>query len=209
MKFQIGDAADLALCKTLKHEFLRCDDAFNEFASSAQIMIMRGETRRIAYRTYNAYARFIHHLYEFMLGAIARDRQDTTHLSADWKDRYIASHFQRILTNRREAILDGTAPSWENHMSCYPEKIPPSLAADFRKARNIVSGHVKFERAGLNLSDFYDRYHIYLHMLYRDVRAWWGRMGAEFPDLDEITAFSVVIKDTPPPAAASVQAGQP
>jgi hypothetical protein len=75
MKFQIGDTTDTALCVALKHEFLRCDDAFNDFASSAKIMITQGENRRIAYKTYNAYARFIHHLYEFMLSAVARDRE--------------------------------------------------------------------------------------------------------------------------------------
>ncbi len=64
MKFQPGDATDTALCVALKHEFLRCDDAFNDFASSATTMIEQGENRRISYKTYNAYARFIHHLYE-------------------------------------------------------------------------------------------------------------------------------------------------
>src|ERR1700730_10971936 len=131
MKFRIGDATDTALCVALKHEFLRCDDAFNDFASSAKIMIAQGENRRIAYKTYNAYARFIHHLYEFMLSAVARDRADTAPLSSDWADRYIASHAQRILTNRREAILNGTAPEWENDISAYPEEIPPTFAAEF------------------------------------------------------------------------------
>jgi hypothetical protein len=180
MKFQTGDATDGALCVALKHEFLRCDDAFNDFAASARIMITQGENPRIAYRTYNAYARFIHHLYEFMMGAIARDRGDTAQLSADWAERYIASHTQRILTNRREAIKNGTAPSWENHISCYPEKIPPTFPADFRRCRNIVTGHVKFERSSLNLSDFYDRYHQYLYMLYFEAKSWWGRLVRTF-----------------------------
>jgi hypothetical protein len=133
MKFQPGDATDTALCVALKHEFLRCDDAFNDFASSATTMIEQGENRRIAYKTYNAYARFIHHLYEFILGAVAREQGDTAQLSPDWAERYIASHTQRILTNRRNDILNGTAPVWENHISAYPEKIPPAFAAEFRK----------------------------------------------------------------------------
>jgi hypothetical protein len=199
MKFQIGDATDTALCIALKHEFLRCDDAFEEFAASATIMITQGENRRIAYKTYNAYARFIHHLYEFMMGAVARDRWDMTQLTSDWKDLYIASHTQRILTNRREAILNGTAPAWENHISAYPEKIPLTFPADFRRVRNIVSGHFKFDRSSLNLSDFYDRYHKYLYMLYCDVQGWWDSLGDDFPDLKQITAFSVAVKDAPPP----------
>jgi hypothetical protein len=31
MKFKIGDATDTAHCVALKHEFLRCDDAFKYF----------------------------------------------------------------------------------------------------------------------------------------------------------------------------------
>jgi hypothetical protein len=199
MKFHHGDATDTDLCIVLKHEFLRCDDAFNDFASSATIMITQGENRRIAYRTYDAYARFIHHLYEFMMAAVARERGDTAQLESDLAERYIASHAQRILTNRREAILNGTAPAWENHISSYPETIPPTFAAEFRRFRNTVSAHAKFERSNLDLSDFYDRNHKYLYMLYRDAQSWWGRLGDDFPDLKEITAFSVIVKESPPP----------
>jgi hypothetical protein len=184
MKFQTGDTTDTALCIALKHEFLRCDDAFQEFASAATAMITQGENRRLAYTAYNAYARFVHHLYEFMLGAIARDCHNTTQLKHDIAERYIASHTQRVLTNRREAILNGTAPSWENPISYFPEKIPPSFAKDFRQCRNIASGHVKVERASLNLTDFYDQYHKFLGMLYRESQNWWGRLDEEFPDLE-------------------------
>jgi hypothetical protein len=198
MKFSAGDATDTALCVALKHEFLRCDDAFNEFAQSAAIMVTRGEDRRVAYRTYNAYSRFIHHLYEFMLGAVQRDRQNTEKL--DWKlaDRYIAGHAQRILTNRRTAILNKTSPSWENNLSYYPEKIPPTFAKEFRQFRNISSGHVKYERSSRSLTKFYHENHKYLYILYHEAKSWWGRQTDEFPDLKEITAFSVLLKDEPP-----------
>lgn len=198
MKFQCGDATDQALCVALKHEFLRCDDAFADFVSLAEIMITQGENRRVAYKTYNAYARFIHHLYEFTMGAITRERHDTTPLSSDMADRYLASEVQRILTNRREAIIEGTAPEWENALSALPERIPSTFAEEFRRVRNAVSGHVKFQRSNIDLSDFYHRNHKFLHMLYRDIRDWWGRTGEEFPELNQITAFSVCIKEEPP-----------
>jgi len=83
MKFKTGDATDTALCIALKHEFLRCDDAFSDFSASAVTMITQGENRRIVYKTYNSYARFIQCLYEFMLGATARDRHDTARLPAE------------------------------------------------------------------------------------------------------------------------------
>src|SRR6267154_201118 len=199
MIFQIGDATDTALCVTLKHEFLRCDDAFNDFASSAKTMIGQGENRRIAYKTYNAYARFIHHLYEFIMGTAARDRQDTEQLKSELAKRYIAGHTQRVLTNRRNAILNGTAPAWENHISHYPEKIPQTFPLDFRRIRNVVSGHAIYKRSDLNLTKFYDHSHKFLYMVYYDAKTWWGLQGDEFPDLKEITAFSVLVKDDPPP----------
>lgn len=172
--FQIGDATDTSLCVSLKHEFLRCDDAFNDFAASATTMIRLGEGRRIAYKTYNAYARFIHHLYEFYMGAAARDFRNADQLSAETAERYVASQTQRILTNRREAILNGTAPIWENHISHFPENIPPSFPAEFRRLRNVASGHVSIKRSKLSLTEFYDKHHKYVHMLYLEAKNWWG-----------------------------------
>jgi hypothetical protein len=208
MKIKSGDATDSAHANALKHEFLRCEDAFKDFETYATTMIMRAqaedqggaspsaeETRLIAYKTYNAYSRFIHHLYEFMLGAVARDRGDTASMEAAVKDTYIMSHTQRILTSRRQAILNGTAPAWENHISAYPEKVPPEFAEQFRRMRNKVSGHVTHERSTISLSDFYDEYHKYVYMLYHKCREHWSLLrDKEFPDLQEITKFSVLIK---------------
>lgn len=208
MKFKTGDATDSAHCTALKHEFLRCEDAFKDFETYATMMIMRAqaeaegdapstdkEKRLIAYKTYNAYSRFIHHLYEFMLGAIAREKGDTGQMKAAVKDSYIASQAQRVLTGRRQAILNGTAPAWENHISAFPEKVPAEFAEQFRKMRNKISGHVTHERSAIDLSDFYDRYHMYVHMLYQNCRGHWSLLrDKEFPDLNEITKFSVLIK---------------
>ena len=210
MKFKCGDATDSAHSNALKHEFLRCEDAFKDFETYATMMIMRAqaeaqgaapptaeETRLIAYKTYNAYSRFIHHLYEFMLGAVARDKGDTAQMEAAVKDSYIMSHAQRILSNRRQAILNGTAPSWENHISAFPEKVPAEFAEQFRRMRNKVSGHVTHERSTISLSDFYDEYHKYVYMLYHKCREHWSILrDKEFPDLNEITKFSVLIKDS-------------
>jgi hypothetical protein len=196
MKFKSGDAIDTALASALKHEFLRCADAFEDFAASAKIMIIQGENRRIAFRTYNAYGRFIHHLYELFLGAAARDRGDDAPLSAKMAEQYISGYAQRALTDRREAILNGTAPSWENDISYFPETIPSDFAREFRRFRNIVSGHVSGERISLNLGDFYDRNHKFLGILFRHAGSHWGAVGDDFPDLKEITAFTVMVKES-------------
>ena len=196
MKFSNGDAIDVALASALKHEFLRCSDAFEDFAASAKLSLVKPKDRRIAFRTYNAYGRFIHHLYEFYLGAAARDRQDNATLSAELAERYIHSYAQRALNIRREAILDGSAPSWENHISYYPEKIPDGFPREFRKFRNVVSGHVTGERVTLSLTDFYERNHKFLGILFQHAGGHWGRIDDDFPDFKEITAFSVAVKES-------------
>ena len=159
---------------------------------------MHGENRPRAFKTYNCYVRFIQHLYEFYLGAAARDSLDIDKLklSGVAADNYIHSYAARALKKRRDAILDGTAPSWENHISAFPEEIPAEFPAEFRHIRNWASVHNSVKRAKRNLTEFYDKYHSIVHIMYFEARSWWGRMSGDFPDLDEITSFSLIIKDT-------------
>jgi hypothetical protein len=193
VKFTPGDAVDSDHCIAMQHEFLRCQDAYQDFRTSATTTILEGDNPLLAYKTYNAYSRFIHHLYEFLLAARARDIGDTGQLRAEEAERFIAGETQRILTRTRKAIQDGTAPAWENHISDYPEKIPPDFAREFREYRNKAYGHVTHERANLNLSEFYEKNHKYLYLLYSDCLGWWRVRGEEFLDLKEITEFSVLI----------------
>ena len=43
MKLKSGDATDGAHANALKHEFLRCEDAFKDFETYATTMIMRAQ----------------------------------------------------------------------------------------------------------------------------------------------------------------------
>jgi hypothetical protein len=193
MKFKAGDAIDNDHCTALQHEFLRCQDAFTDFERSATMTVLHGENRLLAYKAYNAYSRFIHHLYEFLLGARARDKHDTAQLQTDEAERYILGETQRILTRTRKAIEDGTAPTWENDISYYPKEVAKEFASEFRRHRNKAFGHVTYHRANLSMSAFYNKNHKYLHLLYRDCRNWWSLRGSEFPDLKEITEFSISV----------------
>lgn len=210
MKFKLGDSIDSEHCTALKHEFLRCEDGFKDFETYGTLMIMKAqaesqgqpptsahEKRLVACKTYNAYSRFILHLYEFILGAVARVARDagvTAQLRADLADRYIAGHAERILTGRRRAMENGTAPAWENHISYYPDKVPSESASKFRELRNKCGVHVTHERSSISLSEFYEKYHKFVHMLYWDGRGHWGLRSTEFPALKEITRFSVLVQ---------------
>jgi hypothetical protein len=100
-------------------------------------------------------------------------RSEKAHLD----EAYISSHTQRLLTNRRTAIQNGTAPVWENDISYYPEKVPPEFAGSFRNFRNNHS-HVTHERSKLSVADFYEKYHKYLLLLLQDAR-WWNPRESE------------------------------
>jgi hypothetical protein len=216
MKFKPGGTTDSAHSIALKHEFLRCEDAFKDFETYGTLMILKAqaeatrqppnsahENRLIAYTTYNAYSRFILHLYEFMLGAIAREIGNTGEVRGKNADRHIMGHAQRILTGRRQAIQNGTAPAWENSISYFPDTVPAEFAGEFRRMRNKISVHVSHERSSIKLSDFYEKYHKYVHMLYRNCLGHWGLRGNEIPDLKEITTFSVLVKRAGAPEMAS------
>lgn len=201
MKFETGDSTDIDLCHVLSHEYYRCDDSFKQFCFFAQKMILQGQSREISYRAYNAYADFIHHLYEFYLGCHARDNKNTNITNKKGEERtkiidgYITHHAQRIMNAYRDLIKNGTAPEWVNDISYYDVIVPADFAKDFREYRNKVCGHVAFERSSkLSLSEFYQKYHKYLYYIYRDAMYWWGKRGEEFTDLKEITAFTVMLE---------------
>ena len=95
MKFQHGDNLDVDLSIALKHEFLRCEDAFYDFVETGEQLRRKGPIqgrwkaknkndvkRWLAFKRYNAYSRFVHHLYEFLIGAMKRDASDTGQIQA-------------------------------------------------------------------------------------------------------------------------------
>ncbi len=210
MKFQAGSQTDTDLVRGIQHEFLRCDDAFASFRATAGSVIMDGQTPERSYAAYNAYSQFVFHLYEFMMGCFARDVGDTAvtkskgprgQRPADMCDYYVTRHTQRILRQTREAIVNGTAPSWENALSAYPVEVPDGFAVAFRHVRNKAIGHVSPIRATLDLTAFYTAHHLMLVLLWRDARDWWGLNGKPMPNLDQVTAFmsAVVAREAAPP----------
>lgn len=77
MKFEIGDETDRQLVQGLQHEIMRCRRAYAEFSACAPALLAGRRERQLSYVAYNAYARYIHHLYEFLLGCGSRRRGDT------------------------------------------------------------------------------------------------------------------------------------
>jgi hypothetical protein len=198
MKFIHGDETDEKLCRMLQHEYLRCSEAFYDFVTAARRLQEGEEGRELSYRAYNAYARYILHLYEFILACDQRTRCDTSEIKGEVADGVIAASAQRafrLATSSFNSAPLGAAPL--NSGINEPIEKLKDFARALRKARNTAMGHVKHERAELSLSDFYGKYHRYLVALHRGSINIWGNVGNEFPDLGEVTAFSVLVKNTP------------
>lgn len=187
-------------CKAMVHEYFRCEDAFQSFCKHSEYMILKKKNREVSYMAYNAYASFIHHLWEFLQGCHARDakKKNITNKKGNERIRviesYVSFHAQRIFDQYRDAIKGGYAPEWVNHISYYEIKVPNEFASEFRKYRNKVSGHVDHERvSNLSLTEFYQKYHKFLYYLFLDAKKMWGTNSAEFPDLKEVTDFCIMI----------------
>lgn len=171
MKFALGDETDRSLCAVISHEYLRCDDALQEFARLREQMMTTGDDRRLSYAAYNAYARFVHHLYEFNMACAQREKLNTSfRVTDDDADRLIASHADRAIRVKRQGYNQhafGARPF---------EPIPVLIefAKAFRTARNTTNGHAKYQRYTLSLSDFFTRYHRFLLDMHNAARhMWW------------------------------------
>lgn len=190
-------------CMAIRHEYLRCRDAFESFREVAEGIILQGHTREHSYRAYNSYSNFILHLFEFLIALHARDfgvteiKVKSGEKKSDLLDKLVSSTILKVVQNRICAIEEGRASPWENHISVYQKllPIPIDFASNFRQMRNKLGGHVTYQRIqDINLTEFYEKNHLYLYLLYRDCGDWWaGRSEHEFPQLEQVTDFLMTI----------------
>lgn len=192
MRFNANDDTAQALRTALIHEFFRAEDAFNDFVDPRNMTVAAHTDRRIAYRTYNFYSRFIHHLYEFYIGCFKWQFLDTAQIGKWQADQLIHDETSKLLARTRARILEKRAPVWENSIESYPLEVPPQFASEFRKARNIALGHVGATRTTFSLSKFFGAYHMFMLMLYDDARWLWTKELGSFPDLGEVTSFALL-----------------
>jgi len=116
MKFEIGDTTDQALTTTV-HELALCKESFDRFVYFAGQNILGDDSKKIKIQSYNSYASFLHHLYEFYIGCIKRELRDTSSPKIDISDRIVNSEAEKLLKNKRHAIENDYAPEWGNHIS--------------------------------------------------------------------------------------------
>ncbi|WP_260676137.1 hypothetical protein [Parageobacillus genomosp. 1] len=198
IKFEIGDEIDQLAVKVIIHEFSRCTIAFNTFInlSPKNHKELENPNTEISLLRYNAYALFVQHLYEYFVGCIKRDSQNTKDIKGEEIDILINAEVEKILRNWRLAIDNGYAPPWANHRSYYEDTCPPEFGKDFRNIRNSLS-HADYRRIHggnrITLSEFYKKYHKYAMLLYQNGLEWWSIQKFDKIELGDITAFSRLI----------------
>ncbi|KAA3649276.1 MAG: hypothetical protein DWQ11_19885 [Proteobacteria bacterium] len=197
MKFDIGDETDQALTTTLIHELVLCKDSFERFAALAKMNIMGRRDKAIKIKCHDAYASFLHHLYEFYVGCIKRDLRNTDNLHNDILDKIFNREVTKLLKNRVDAIQGGYAPSWENHISVYQVEVPTEFGAQFRRIRNRTA-HASIKRSvpgnELPLGQFYEKYHGFVYLLYYSAQWLWTVKDIEAHDWKSIEDFDLAVQ---------------
>jgi hypothetical protein len=153
---------------------------------------------------HNAYASFVHHLYEFYVGIIKKNRCDLGNVPPEDMDAILLSEVEKLLRNRRRAIEQGYAPTWENHISVYQVEVPMEFGGHFRSVRNRTA-HADVRRASpravdISLAEFYTRYHLFIYLLYQSAQFTWTIDDFEKHDWQSIEDFDLAIKRKPPEA---------
>ncbi|WP_053047277.1 hypothetical protein [Thalassomonas viridans] len=111
-------------------------------------------------------------------------------------DNLITEDVYKVIKSRINRIKNGTAPDWENDINHYEKllPVPADFVASFRQYRNKVAGHASYERIHkLNLTEFIQKYHSYLFLLYKDLGEFWCRKLNNFPDFGDVTNFLSVL----------------
>ncbi len=141
---------------------------------------------------YNSYALFIQHLYEYFIACLKRDNLNTKNIDSDTADDLFNLEVNKILRIWRIGIDKGFAPSWANDRSYYEGECPEEFGKDFRNIRNSLS-HADVRRISggnrITLTEFHNKYHKYVYMLYESAQGHWSIEKLEKVELGDVTSF--------------------
>ena len=192
MKFSIGDKTDCALVATLAHEMIICQNEFNRFISLADKNIQGNTNKKLLINLYSAYVKFIQSLYEFYVGCFKRERKNTKSITHEDLDSLLNIEVNKLLRNKRAAIINGYAPQWENDISYYQIEVPDEFSKTFRIIRNRAS-HTDYRRAkdegDITLKEFFKKYHRFVMLLFESACAFWTAKDIESQNWMDIEKF--------------------
>jgi len=179
----------------LAHEYRRCDQAFLDFLDHSTNQLGLGWSKENALSTYDSYARFLHHLYEFYVGCFKRNKDSLVRISHTELDDLFQTEAEKIMGLHRWRIERGDADKLENHISYYETPVPEEFAIDFRQTRNRIA-HTDLRRSGANdaltLPEFFEKHHKFILILYEEPYGLW-HVRAESYDWGEIEKFGKTV----------------
>lgn len=197
VKFKTGDDTDQALCITLAHEFLLCEESFERFIYFSRMNILGKRDKFTIIRSHDAYSKFLSHLYEFNVGCIKRERCDTSTIDHKDLDNLLNAEVTRILGQKVHSIRNGYAPPWENQISYYEVTVPDDFGEQFRRIRNR-SSHTIIKRVNpgsdLSLVEFNRKYHVFAHLLFKSAQWSWTVEDIEKENWMSIEDFDLFVK---------------
>jgi len=84
-----------------------CEDSFERFVQIKKLSDMGMRDKGTQIKCYHAYTSFLHHLYEFYVGCIKRDRRNTKEIDSNSFDKIFNNEVIKLLKNRIDAIENG------------------------------------------------------------------------------------------------------
>jgi hypothetical protein len=181
------------------HELLLCTESFAEFRQLASLSGTAFRTKAakaVKIKCHNAYARFIHHLYEFWVAVAQRSAGTTSSLTALELDAVLNSEAKKSLRNKSVGIRYANLPGKEAQAETLTEVLDVEFGRHFRLIRNRTA-HASHRRACLapgdiTLAVFYARYHQAVQSLFETAKFTWTVRDVETYDWMEIESFDLV-----------------
>ncbi|MBI4911729.1 MAG: hypothetical protein HY823_03240 [Acidobacteria bacterium] len=192
MKFEFNDETDQALVATLVHEMKLCNESFAAFLKYGTEVFINPNNALIKVKIHDAYSSFLHHLYEFYVGCIKRDRWDTKNIKHDELDQILTKEAQKQLKIKSILIENGIIDDPRN-LPLFQVLVPETFGADFRRIRNRTA-HASILRARpgneISLDSFFKKYHFFVLILFYSGQFAWNIKNPETHDWGTIGAFN-------------------
>ncbi|MBP9886013.1 MAG: hypothetical protein KBF93_06935 [Leptospiraceae bacterium] len=156
--FNAGDETDKQLVIAISHQFLRAESAFARFINYMSSYppldkVLELEVNRIfiperqwQVDVYNAYADFIHHLYEYMIGCFKRGVNSLDDIDHKRSDILIVREAEKYRNQCLVRIRENKDKEYGlNDISYYIDPVPEDFGMAFRNARNM-NAHADIRR---------------------------------------------------------------
>jgi hypothetical protein len=184
---------NIAFRTVLAHELRRAKNSFDEYILT--LISQEIENKELAIKRYELYIDFVAHLYEFYKGCAELDDRIPDKIDYIKLDSILTAEAELHLHMARERIDKGYAPVWENIRSYYDVKVPDDFGKHWRYIRNRRN-HVsekRFTGDDISLSEFHEKYHQFIFMLFESPQWVWTVKDVEFYDWGDIEKFNSIV----------------